>query len=39
MQLKYKNKIYAVYREGTVTDQTCQKCFVKFLSTIDILVK
>ena len=30
MQLKCKNKICAVYGEGTVTDQTCQKWFAKF---------
>ena len=32
-------KIYAVYGEGAVTDQTCQKWFAKFLGTIDILAK
>ena len=32
-------KIYAVYGEGAVTDGTCQKCFAKFLGTIDILAK
>ena len=30
MQLKCKNKICAVYGEGTVTDQTSQKWFAKF---------
>ena len=30
MQLKHKKKICAVYGEGAVTDQTCQKWFVKF---------
>ena len=34
-----KKKIYAVYGEGAVTDQMCQKWFAKFLSTIDILAK
>ena len=29
----------ALYGEGAVTDWTCQKCFVKFLGTIDILAK
>ena len=39
-QLKMqKKKICAVYGEGAVTDQTCQKWFVKFLGTIDILAK
>ena len=37
MQLKYKKKICAVYGEGAVTDQMCQKWFAKFLNTIDIL--
>ena len=32
-------KICAVYGEGAVTDQICQKWFVKFLGTIDILAK
>ena len=38
MQLKRKKKkkICAVYREGAVTTQTCQKWFVSFLGTIDI---
>ena len=30
MQLKYTKKICAVYGGGTVTDQMCQKWFVKF---------
>ena len=30
MQLKWKKKICAVYGDGAVTDQTCQKWFVKF---------
>ena len=34
-----QKKICAVYGEGAVTDQTCQKWFVKFLGTIDILAK
>ena len=39
MQLKVKKKMCAVYGEGAVTDQTCQKWFVKFLGTIDSLAK
>ena len=31
-----QKKICAVYREGAVTDRTCQKWFAKFLGTIDI---
>ena len=34
-----QNKTCAVYGEGAVTDRTCQKRFVKFLVTIDILAK
>ena len=34
-----QKKICAVYREGAVTDQICQKLFTKFLGTIDILAK
>ena len=30
MQLKRKKKICAVYGEGAVADQTCQKWFAKF---------
>ena len=30
MQLKCKKKICAVYREGSLTDGTCQKWFAKF---------
>ena len=30
MQLKCKTKICAVYGEGAVTDQMCQKWFAKF---------
>ena len=37
-QLKQK-KICAVYGEGAMTDQTCQKWFVKFLGTSDLLAK
>ena len=32
-------KICAVYGEGAVTDQMCQKWFVKFLGTTDILAQ
>ena len=35
----HKKIICAVYGEGVVTDQTCQKWYVKFLGTIDILAK
>ena len=28
-----------LYGEGTVTDQTCQKWFAKFLGSIDIMAK
>ena len=34
-----KKKICAVYREGAVADQMCQKWFAMFLGTFDILVK
>ena len=34
-----QGKICAVYEEGTVTDRTCRKWFVKFHGTIDILAK
>ena len=34
-----QKKICAVYGEGAVTDPTCQKWFVKFLGTINILAK
>ena len=30
MQVKCKEKICAVYGEGAMTDQTCQKWFVNF---------
>ena len=36
---KQKKNIWPVYGESTVTDQTCQKWFAKFLVIIDILVK
>ena len=39
MQLKCKRKKYTEYKEGAVTDKTCQKWFAKFLGTIDILAK
>ena len=34
-----QEKICAVYGEGAVTDQMCQKWFVKLLGTVDILAK
>ena len=34
-----QKQICAVYGEGAVTDQTCQKWFVKFFGTVDILGK
>ena len=34
-----RQKNCAVYGEGAVTDQTCQKWFVKFFGTIAILAK
>ena len=34
-----QKKICAVHREGAMTDQTCQKWFVKFLGTTDIMAK
>ena len=40
MQLKCKKeKICTRYGEGVVTDQTCQKWFVKVFGTTDILAK
>ena len=33
-----QKKICALCREGAVTDRMCQKWFVKFLGTIDILM-
>ena len=37
--IEMQKKSCAVYGEGTVTDQMCQKWFVMFLGTIDILAK
>ena len=37
--IEVQKKISAVYGEGVVTDWMCQKWFVKFLGTIDILAK
>ena len=34
-----KKKSCAVYGDGAVTDRMCQKWFVKFPGTIDILAK
>ena len=34
-----KTQKHAVHGEGAVTDQMCQKWFVKFLGAIDILTK
>ena len=34
-----QKEICAVYGEGAVTDQACQKWFMKFLGTVDILAK
>ena len=34
-----QKQICVGYGEGSVTDQMCQKWFVKFLGTIDILAK
>ena len=34
-----QKKICAVCGEGAVTDQMCQKWFVRFLGSIDILAK
>ena len=34
-----QEKVCAVYGESAVTDQRCQKWFVKFLGTIDISAK
>ena len=34
-----QKRICAVYGEGAVTDQRCQKWFVKCLGTIDIMGK
>ena len=37
--MRKKEKICAMCGEGAMTDQMCQKWFVKFLGTIDILAK
>ena len=37
--IEMQKKICAMYGEGAVTDQTCQKWFAKFPGTIDILAK
>ena len=37
MQQTHTKSICAVYGEGSVTDQMCQKWFAKFLGTTDIL--
>ena len=34
-----QKKFCAVYEQGAVTDQLCQKCFAKFFCTIDTLAK
>ena len=34
-----QEKICTMYGEGAVTDRMCQKWFVKFLGTTDILAK
>ena len=36
---KTQKEIFSVYGEGAVTDQTCQKWFVKLLGTVDILAQ
>ena len=38
-EMQKKKKICAVYGECAVTDRMCQKWFVKFFGTIDILDK
>ena len=37
--IEMQEKICAVYGEGAVIDQMCQKSFVKFLGAIDFLAK
>ena len=37
--MQKRKKDFAVCGEGTVTDQPCQKCFVNFHGTINILAK
>ena len=39
IKLKCKKKICVVCGEGAVTDQMCQKWFLKCLGTTDILAK
>ena len=39
MEMQKNPEICAVYGEGAVTDGACQKWFVKFLGTIDILAR
>ena len=39
LKCKKKKKSCALYGEGAVTDRMCQKWFVKFPGTIDILAK
>lgn len=39
MQPKQTKKACAVYGEGAVPGQTCQKCFVEFLGPVDVLAK
>ena len=34
-----KKKRFVHFIEGAVTDQMCQKCFAKFLGTIELLAK
>ena len=34
-----QKKICSVCAEGAITDEMCQKWFVKFLGTIDMLAK
>ena len=34
-----QTKMCALYGEGAVTDRMCQKWFMKFLGTVDILAK
>ena len=37
--IETQEKIGTMYAEGAVTNQMCQKWFVKFLGGIDILAK
>ena len=34
-----ETRIFEVYGEGAMTDQMCQKWFVKFLGAIDVLAR